>query len=305
MSEAAAPPDRRVTVACVTHNSAAVIGDMLASIPPDIPVIICDNLSDDGTPDIVARDRPSATLIRRDVNDGYGRGMNRALAVVDTPYAFLMGPDTTLADGAIERLAGTAERFPGAGLVGPEIRNPDGSVELSHDVELERRAALGRRDGEPAPAGPLCADFLSGAGWLVRMDALRAIGGFDPAIFLYYEDDDVCRRMRRTGYSLVLDPAAVITHIGGGSVPATGTYSWFKYWHMGWSRLYFARKHGGAAWGEYLRTAPRLLVKAAFYALTVQSGKARRDLARFSGMTAALRGKPSTATVPAGPRQAP
>lgn len=307
MSDDAAPADTRVTIAAVTHNSAAVIGDMIASIDPRFPVVVCDNGSTDGTPEIVERTRPSTVLIRSAGNDGYGRAMNRALDAVTTPYAFLIGPDTVVGEDTIDRLVETADRYPDAGLVGPEIRNPDGTVELSHDVMLERRAALGRRRDEPAPEGPLCADFLSGAAWLVRMTAFRAIGGFDPAIFLYYEDDDVCRRMRAVGSSLVLVPGAAVTHLSGGSVPTTNAYSWFKYWHMGWSRIHFARKHegNGAAWGEYAANAPRLLAKAALYALAVQSGKARRDFARFSGMTAAIAGKPSSAAIPAGPEQAP
>lgn len=293
------------TVVAVTHNSAGAVGDMLITVPEDLPVIVVDNGSQDGTPDVVRRARPTARVIEND-NVGYGAGVNEGLAAIATPFALIVGPDVALTSETLEKLCATARAYPQAALVAPQIRNPDGTVELSHDVMLERRSGYPRRDGEPAPDGAVCADFLSGAVWLARMDALKTVGGFDEAIFLYYEDDDLCRRLRNAGYSLILEPAAVAAHIGGGSVPLTTAYSRLKYWHMGWSRLYFAKKHAGdeAARREFWLTAPRLILKAGFYALVGKSGKARRDFARVAGMRAMLAGRPALSTVPAGPRKA-
>ncbi len=285
----------RVTAVCVLHNSAAVVEDMLRSLPDKLAVIVVDNCSTDDGATIVARTRPSANIIRSTENGGYGRGMNQALAAVDTPFALIVNPDTSFSAGAVEALLATADRFPGTALIGPRICNPDGSVEISHDVPLDRRKAMGRRNREPAPEGPICTEFLSGAVWFARMDAVRAVGAFDPNIFLFYEDDDLCRRLRDSGHVLMVEPSATVTHIGGGSAPGTTTYSRLRYWHMAWSRLYFERKHLGTAamWRVFWREAPVYFLKAVGYGLIFNRGKARRDFARACGMLAAVRGRPA------------
>lgn len=285
----------RVTVVAVTHNSGAVIGQMLETLPEGLPVLVVDNCSTDGTTEIVAAHRPSARLIRSAENGGYGCGMNQAFDVVSTPFALVVGPDASLTSDAVERLVARADSHPEAALIGPRLLNPDGSIEPSHDVALDVRSRYGRRDFEPPAEGPVCANFLSGAVWLARMTCIREVGGFDPAIFLYYEDDDLCRRLRAAGYSLILEPAAEVTHIGGGSVPGTITYSRLKYWHMAWSRLHYERKHRGrpAMWGVFLREAPAFLLKAAGYVIVGNRGKSRRDFARCCGMFAAIAGWPS------------
>jgi len=276
---------------------------MLDALPATLPVLIVDNMSRDGTPDLIRTRRPDATVIKSTTNGGYGAGMNQAIKAVDTPFALVIGPDVSVQADTIRTLLKTAEIFPDAALIAPKILNPDGSVEIGHDVALEDRARFDRRDNEPAPEGPTCAAFLSGAAYLARTDALRKIGGFDEAIFLYYEDDDLCRRLRDAGYSLLVEPAAMVTHIGGGSVPATTTYSRLKYWHMGWSRLHYAAKHGGPddARREFRRTAPKLFLKSLLYRIVGNRAKAGRDSARLSGMQAFLRGDPSSIMVPAGP----
>lgn len=284
-----------VTAVVVTHNSSGVIAELLRCLPVGLPAVIVDNQSSDGTPDVVRENRPDATVIERGDNPGYGGGVNVGLAQVETPFALVIGPDVSFGEGTIETLLQAAERYPDAALIAPAIRNPDGSIERSHDVELTKRQP--DRGNQPAlhPVGPICAEFLSGAVWLGRMAALNAVDGFDPALFLYYEDDDISRRLRAEGYSLVLDPAASVTHVGGGSVPSTVQYSRLKYWHMGWSRLYYARKHDGAfaVWIEYLRVGGRLFFKSLGYSVTGRRAKARRDWARLSGMTAFIVGRPS------------
>lgn len=282
----------RVTAITVTHNDGAVIADMLASLPTEVPLVVVDNASRDDTLEIVGRLRPDATLRKNPIGLGYGNAMNLGLKDIATEFALLTNPDTTVIPGAIERLIETADAYPDAALIGPKILNPDGSVELSHDVEIHKRRKFCRRDREAAPEGPLCAESLSGVVVLARMACLHAVGYFDSAYFLYFEDEDMCMRMRRAGYTLVLNPAAVFSHIGGGSVPATPAYHWEKYWHMSWSRLHYERKYkGGLSMLRVVATdAPRLALKALGYCILRNRTKARRDAARCAGMLAFVAG---------------
>lgn len=293
MSPAEADPWSRVAVVTVTHHSAALIERCLASVAKAAQVIVVDNASDDGTPDVVRRALPSAHLIENTVGRGFGNGCNQGLERVGAEFALLLGPDSTIDDASVAALVDAADRWSEAGLLGPAIIAPDGRVELSHDIGLFRRIAGGKRlDRHLVPEGPLCAEHLSGAVLLVRMSAQRRVGFFDENIFLYYEDDDLCIRMRRAGYSLILVPEARATHIGGASSRPGLHHRWEKFWHMAWSRLYIeAKYHGrGAAVGVAVRHAPEFLAKALGYALVFNGGKCLRDAARFAGTLAWLLG---------------
>lgn len=283
----------------VTHNSSHILASLLNSLPLSIPLVVVDNLSTDASVAVVEDLRPDAHILRNSVNVGYGRGVNTGLAVVDTEFVLITSPDIVIEPGSIGQLLSSADEFPDAAMVAPKILNPDGSVELSHDVSLHKRSSRGHRSKEALPEGLLCADFLSGASWLARMSMLRDVGFFDSSIFLYYEDDDLCQRIRNAGHSLLVDPQAVFTHVSGGSVPATTAYVWRKYWHMSWSRLYFERKHRG--WCSMLKVflshAPVYGIKALIYTLAGKRTKSSRDAARFAGMFAAVRGVSAFETI--------
>ncbi len=287
----------RVSVVTVTHHSARVIGDCIASVAPAARVIVIDNASDDDTCTLVTKALPAATLIRNPVNRGFGAGCNQGFAQVDTEFALLLGPDSTIDGGSLARLVAAADAYPGAGLLGPAIVATDGHIEPSHDLGLfERMTAGKRRDAGVLPEGPLSAGNLSGAVLLVRMTALRQVGGFDPGIFLYYEDDDLCLRMTAGGWSLVLEPAARASHIGGGSSRASLGYHWKKYWHYGWSRLHIEAKYRGH--GRAVRVALGVLARASAKAvantLILNRTKAVRDAARAAGTAAWLLGLRAT-----------
>jgi len=185
-----------VTAVTVTHNGSRVLEGMLTTLPQEIPLIVVDNASQDNSVDIVERIRSDAKIFKNEIGLGYGNGMNVGLPHVQTEYVLMVNPDTVLNAEAIDAMIAVAEENPQAGLLAPVTYNPDGSIETSHDVVLEKRSLCPSRDGEPVPEGPICADYLSGAVVMGRMSALREIGFFDPEFFLYYEDDDMCRRLK-------------------------------------------------------------------------------------------------------------
>lgn len=283
----------RVAVVTVTHHSAGLVEGCLRSVAKARQVIVVDNASDDDTPSVVRRVLPGAHLIENDVGRGFGNGCNQGLAAVEAEFALLLGPDSTIDDASLAALVKAADTWPEAGMLGPAIVASDGHVEPSHDMGFFERVDAGKRkDQGLLPEGPLCADHLSGAVLLVRMSALSAVGGFDPNIFLYYEDDDLCLRMRRAGYSLILVPAARATHIGGGSSRPSLYHRWEKFWNMAWSRLYIEAKYHGRvpAIAVALRHGVKFAAKALGYAITLNGPKSLRDAARLAGTLAWLAG---------------
>ncbi|MFO1190537.1 MAG: glycosyltransferase family 2 protein [Alphaproteobacteria bacterium] len=284
---------QRVSAVTVTHHSAAVIGACLRSVAPAGQIIVVDNASADQTRDIVRREAPTATLIHNAVGLGFGNGCNCGIRVAERDFLLMINPDAELEPGALEALLVAADRYPEAGILGPTILNPDGTVEPSHDDGLfERRP----RGAEPPPEGDLCAAYLSGAVLMVRKTALDEVGGFDPAIFLYYEDDDLCYRFRAKGWSLVRVAAARVRHVGGGSIGSGWDRLWEKFWHMSWSRLYIEEKYHGRAAMRRIAwpNVARFAAKSLGYLIVLNRRKLWRDLARFCGTAAYLLGRPAT-----------
>jgi GT2 family glycosyltransferase len=276
----------RVTVVTVTYASAAQMPGFMAALPAGLGLVVVDNASADGIAPLVRATRPDAIVLECQDNIGFGAGCNRGLDQVSTEYALLLNPDARFDAAALHALLEAADAWPEARLLAPLILDEAGHPVRSWNAAQARRRRLPRdRAAEPWPEGPFCAEYASGAALLLRMDSgLR----FDPAFFLFYEDDWLCRE---AGHVLVV-PAARIAHAGGTSSSGGGVAR-LKAWHMAWSRLRFCQLEQGLpaarreAWARLAHHAG----KALGHALTIRIARARADLAGFAGTLAWLRGR--------------
>ena len=284
-----AGPIDRVSVVTVAHESAGALPGFLAALPAGLRLVLVDNASTDGAAALA--EAAGAEVIRSASNLGFGAGCNRGLAAVRSEFALLLNPDARLSDGALALLVEAADRFPEAAILAPAILAPGGARVRSWDAgQVRRRRLPRRRDAEPWPEGPLCAEFLSGACLLLRMSAgLR----FDEDFFLYFEDDDLCAAARAAGHGLVLIPAAAVLHEGGRSSTPSPAIEALKARHMAWSRLRFMAKWDGpaAARREAMRQVRRLAGKILGHGLTLRRAKLRGDVAGLRGAIAWLRGR--------------
>jgi hypothetical protein len=174
------------------------------------------------------------TLYLEHQNHGFGGGNNvvlEALATrVNTPdKVFLLNPDARIENEAIDILARTLDDTPEAAAVGAALRDEHGRpmagafrfpsflgelVRVMNFGPLDRLLG-GLRPSLPPdhPAGPV--DWVSGAAVMFRFRALREVGFFDPAFFLYYEEVELMLRLARAGWTTLYAPDAVVTHIEG------------------------------------------------------------------------------------------
>lgn len=274
----------RLSVVTVTHDSAEVVERCLRSVAAAKEVIVVDNASSDATRERVHGSLPGALLIENQTNIGFGNACNAGFARADTEFVLFLNPDANLRDGAADALVAAADRYPEAALLAPRIVTPGGDIVATHD------AALFARDGLPkgsarAPEGDICAGFLSGAALLVRRSKLGTEAPFDPKLFLYFEDDDLCLRLRERGHALVQVHGALAEHDAGHATPPRAAITWRKFWHMAWSRLYLEAKYRGRgrARGIALRNLIRFAAKCIGNLLALKPAKAWRDAARFAG----------------------
>lgn len=280
----------QVTAIIVAYNSADILPAALASLQnqPEISAImVVDNASSDDTCDIVRKAFPSVTLIKNRTNEGFGRANNKALEQVKTPYALLLNPDAVMEEGAVAALLETVKQHEDAAIVAPALYDESGALLHSYKRSIFKRDYY--KDTFIAPEGELCAEFVSGAVMLLHVKHLRDVGFFDPNIFLYYEDDDICLRARRGGYSVVYTPAARATHlVGKSSAPSANQKKadFFRQKHMVWSRLYIEEKYHGKAQAKLLghKLSIQYALKAALYALTFNTKKVNRYRGRLTGV---------------------
>ena len=198
--------------------------------------VVVDNASTDGSEAVAREFEPHVRLIRNGENVGFARAVNQGIAASRAPGVLIMNPDCRLDAGAIEVLLAELNAHPSCAIVGPRILDPDGSEQGSARGDPDmltgvfgRTGALrrllpwlpaARRNVVAAPGGQapsVVVDWLSGACMLARRDALEAVSGFDERYFMYWEDADLCRRLRGRGFHVRYVPAAVAVHNVGHS----------------------------------------------------------------------------------------
>ena len=229
-----------ITVVVVTHESAhclRALDGLLAQCPN---VIISDNGSGDGTPAKAREFWAHAIVLDHGRNLGFGAANNRALARVQTPYAFLLNPDCEIEVDGLLALLRFAEANPGSAVLAPQLVSASGKPEINYRWPQ----TLWRSRG-PAATGPVCVGFVCGAAMLFHMASFRDIGFFDEQFFLYYEDDDLCLRLFHAGHNIVVLPSVQAVHHSRGSV--RGATPWRhefgRGFHHAQSKLLFASKY--------------------------------------------------------------
>lgn len=235
------PPHADVTAIVVTHDSAAVIAPCLAALRIACgETIVVDNASSDATPAMSAK--AGARFIASGRNEGYGRANNRGAAEARSRFLLICNPDVTVGESAVGALLDAAQAFPNAGLWAPLIVEPDGR-RFVQPRSLLAPAHLNAARNVLVPEGPASIPFVSGACFMIERERFLAMGGFDLDIFLYYEDDDLCRRLMDTGAPPMLIPAACVRHARGRSTPPTPARRYNAKWHAAWSERHVRRKY--------------------------------------------------------------
>ena len=225
----------RIAAVLVNYNAGEELRRAVQSIADEMhdepwEVVVVDNASADGSADLVEGFGPQVRVLRNTVNVGFGRGVNQGVAATAAPLVLVMNPDCRLVAGAMDGLRAELLRHDRCAMVGPRILDPDGSVQGSARGDpnmltgiFGRAQALTRLlPWLPAARrnvvtlagvqGPTEVDWLSGACFLARRHALAEVQGFDERYFLYWEDADLCRRLRGVGYHVRYVPSATAIH---------------------------------------------------------------------------------------------
>jgi len=271
----------RVAVVVVAYNSADVLPGLLESLDDgmagtDWGLVVADNDSSDGSPEVVERLRPDATVVRTGRNGGYAAGINAGVvAAGECEAVLILNADVRLTPGCAQILFGALR--PGVGIVAPRLLDATGDLipSIRREPTLARamadsligasRAGWSRRFGEVATdpseyTDRHAIDWAEGSTLMLSTHCLQEIGPWDESFFLYSEETDFALRANDAGFSVLYVPEARAVHLQGGSAGSASL--WPLLVSNRW-RLY-RKRHGRVAsaafWGALaLREGTRAL----------------------------------------------
>lgn len=264
-----------VSIVVVSFNTRDVLRECLLSVYREVgslhaQVIVVDNASTDGSPEMIELEFPEVQLIRSEINLGFGPANNLGIKLASGRYVVLLNSDAFLTDGSLRCSVTHMNNNPRAGLGGGRLIGHDGSWQpsarmfptvLSDLIVLSGLAArfprscyFGRADRTWANVMEAAeVDWVPGAYSIIRSEVLATTGLFDPRFFLYYEEVDLCMRIKRNGYSIWYWPDIVVVHLGGESsrqmrsLEMSRTGGQLILWRMRSMLLYYRKYHGPVA----------------------------------------------------------
>lgn len=261
-----------LSILIVTYNSRALIGPLLHRLQAEIAtltaeVVLVDNASADGTVQAVREEHPWVQVIASARNLGFAAGNNLAARHAQGRHLLLLNPDALPEPGALRRGLELMDRHPRVGLAGGELRGADGSRQPSARMFPTLRdefftlsglaarhpgsrlfARLDRRWADPDM--PAQVDWIPGAFVFIPAAVWARLGGFDERFFMYYEEVDLCRRLRDAGLQVHYWPELKAMHIGGASARTVAharvsrAGSQLESWRMRSALLYYRKQHG-------------------------------------------------------------
>lgn len=289
-----------VSIIIVNWNTIQLLRDCLSSLLAQgertyrMEIIVVDNGSRDTSVDMVRTNFPSVNVLVNSRNMGFAAANNRGLGHAHGRYLLLLNSDTIVLPGAVDEMVRYMDDHPHVGAVGPRLLNEDGFAQLSahdfprldHDAvvalevkhwpligDLARRYA--RHAYGPQHERTHTVDWVMGACLLLRREAVEQAGVLDDKYFFFFEEPDLCYRLRHHGWPTIFMGSVEIVHRGGRSrerIPAT-SLTWY---YRGLLRFY--RLH--AMWYRYLLVRALVVVGAVgniVWRLLVQRRAMSRD----------------------------
>jgi N-acetylglucosaminyl-diphospho-decaprenol L-rhamnosyltransferase len=261
----------RLAVVTVNYCCATAIRSALKTTAAQIAACggewwIVDNRSPDGSAAELRRaiaDMPKVHLVEAPRNGGFGYGNNQVInrilrGEIGADYVYFLNPDAVPEPGSIAAMVAYLDAHPDVGVVGSALVNEDSThtdsmfrfpsfwseVESALSIGPVSRLLKDRRQSLKPLDAPGPVDWVAGTSFMIKADVLRTVGGFDEDFFLYWEEVELCHRIKMAGFAIHGLPGAKVRHIGGIS---TGMHQPDRripaYWHR--SRNIYYRKTGG------------------------------------------------------------
>lgn len=280
------PPS--TTIVVVNWNGRHLLSDCVTPLIEDgLPVVVVDNSSTDESVVLLADEFPTVDVVVNATNVGFAAANNIGIAQASTELVLLLNNDTVPNARAVTELDEFMRANPAVGIAGPTLVYPDGSPQESCGPgpnlwteslgkTMLHRLLPGRRSW--APTGSRQVDWVTGAALCIRRDLALELGGLDEDFFMFYEDLDLCTRVRKAGWEVWFVATRPIVHIGGASRRRVEAETLVHSYH---STFRYFDRHGPRWRSLVIRviTVPELALRSLLWG-AMAALPSRRSLAR-------------------------
>tara|TARA_B110000285_G_C15082540_1_gene594326 strand:+ start:751 stop:1518 length:768 start_codon:yes stop_codon:yes gene_type:complete len=199
----------------------------LKSIEEKYKVIVVENSDNYSFKNEIENNFPNVECIITEENLGYAKGNNLGLSRVKSKYALILNPDCILEKNSIQNFLETASKMENFAIIGPAHENTTKATDVINSI--------------------IEVDSVKGFAMFFNLDKFSEVGFFDSNFFIYLEEIDLCRRVRKINNKIFLDPSIIVEHQGGSSHDKKYNYEMelSRNWHWMWSLFYFNKKYKG------------------------------------------------------------
>ena len=269
-----------LTVIITTFKSENKIAECINSIDKNVKVIVVENSNNKKFKSYLEDKFKNVECILTNDNLGYGKSNNIGLRKVKTKYSLILNPDAILGKDALNNFFMQVKKKINFAIMGPTQTKEEPSI-----INQNNKTNL------------VEVDEIKGFAMFLNMEKFKSIGFFDENFFLYLEEIDLCKRVKKLNEKIYFDSCIEIKHLGGKSVDKifSDQIEQTRNWHWMWSKIYFNKKYYGffTSTVSALSELTKSLVKCIFYLLTFNKQKTIIYYFRISGIVNALIGKKS------------
>ena len=219
-----------ITAIITSFHSKEKIFDCLDSLGENIKTIVIENSNDQSLKKEILSKYNNVNCILSKENLGYGAGNNLGLSKVDTNYALIINPDVILKKDTIDKFFLTIKNVEDFGIIAPISKSEKYSnFNIDNDKSIKE------------------VENVKGFAMFLNMKNLKKIDFFDENFFLYFEEIDLCKRLRNLNIKIYIDPTIEVSHLGGAShnTEINKPMELSRNWHWMWSTFYYHKKHHG------------------------------------------------------------
>lgn len=237
---------KNIALSIVEFNTKDLLENCLKGIfkkkwQNNFEVWVIDNNSSDNSVKMVAEKFPEANIIENSKNLGFGAGHNLSLKKTKADYYIVLNSDTEIYDNTLDEMVNFMEKNRLCGIGSCNVRGfddklqpnggdlPIGAALINWLFNLEiiglRYPSFHRNDAEYYKKSHEVG-WVSGNFMIIRKEALDSIEGFDERYFMYFEDVDLCYRVKKHGFTVMINPSVSIRHLSGGSLDNPRLRQW-------------------------------------------------------------------------------
>ena len=268
-----------LTIVINTFNSDEKIYSCLDSINQDYKILIIENSKNIKFKENIEKKYSNVVCELTGENLGYAKGNNLGLSKVKSSFALILNPDTLMKKKSIDNFFNTALKYDDFAIIAPAVQEKKDFKILEKNNNVFE------------------VESVKGFAMFLNLDKFKDVGFFDDNFFIYFEEIDLCRRLKQLNKKIYLDSSIKIDHMGGSSHNQSIDFEMelSRNWHWMWSTFYYHKKYSGFFYAVIKISSKffSALTKVLFYSILLNNNKKKIYFQRLSGLFNSITGKKS------------